>query len=443
MTLKRKPIWGWAFYDWANSAFATTVMAGFFPIFFKTYWSHGADVNISTARLGFGNAAAGLIVALLAPFLGALADHASRRKRYLLCFAYLGALATTCLFWVQEGQWVLAMGAYGVGIVGFSGANIFNDALLPVVSEGRRMDMVSSLGFAMGYLGGGLLFLLNVLMTEFPGAFGLADATSAVRFSFMTVGVWWASFSLFTALWVKEPPRDDAPRLSAMDAIGRGGAQILQTLRDARHYKPAFWFLAAYWCYIDGVDTVIRMAVDYGLSLGFDAGDLVVALLAVQFIGFPAAVGFGKLGEKWGTRKSIFLGIGCYMAITLWGAFMTRKAEFYVLAAGVGLVQGGIQALSRSYYASLIPPDRAGEFFGFYNMLGKFAAILGPVLVATVTLGTRFWLMPSDPTADQLVSVSRLASRWGIGSLLVLFILGAVLLLKVRETAPGSHPEAH
>ncbi|MGD8251937.1 MAG: MFS transporter [Desulfobacterales bacterium] len=443
MTFRSKPIWGWAFYDWANSAFATTVMAGFFPIFFKTYWSHGADVNISTARLGFGNAAAGLLVALLAPFLGALADRASRRKRYLLCFAYLGALATACLFWVREGQWMLAVAAYAVGIVGFSGANIYNDALLPIVSEGRRMDMVSSLGFAMGYLGGGLLFLFNVLMTTSPGAFGIVDTTSAVRISFMTVAVWWAFFSLFTAFWVKEPPGDDGPRQTIMADIGRGGAQILQTLRDARHYKPAFWFLAAYWCYIDGVDTVIRMAVDYGLSLGFDAGDLVVALLAVQFIGFPAAVGFGKLGEKWGTRKSIFLAIGCYMAITLWGAFMTRKAEFYVLAAGVGLVQGGIQALSRSYYASLIPPDRSGEFFGFYNMLGKFAAIIGPALVATVTLVARYWLMPSDPSADELIAVSRLASRWGIGSLLVLFILGAVLLLKVRGPATGARPDAH
>lgn len=439
MSLKRKSIWGWALYDWANSAFATTVMAGFFPIFFKTYWSSGADVNISTARLGFGNAAASLAVALLAPMLGAAADQGSRRKRFLLCFAYIGVLATASLFFVEKGAWSIAILTYTVGIIGFSGANVFYDALLPIVSRGNRLDMVSSLGFATGYLGGGLLFLLNVLMTRFPQAFGLPDPAAAVRASFMTVAVWWAVFSVFTALWVKEAA-DPRSGPSLADSFREGWGRLRDTLRNARQFKPVLWFLIAYAFYIDGVNTVIRMAVDYGMSLGFGEGDLVVALLAVQFIGFPAAVGFGKLGEKWGVRKALFLGIGCYMLITIWGAFMGRKEEFYILAAGIGLVQGGVQALSRSYYARLIPANRSGEFFGFYNMLGKFAAIIGPTLVGVVNLSVRYLLMPSNPTAEQLVAVSRLASRWGIASVLILFLIGAILLYRVKagEDAPRS-----
>lgn len=431
MTLKRKPIWGWALYDWANSAFATTVMAGFFPIFFKTYWSYGADVNISTARLGFGNAAASLLVALLAPVLGAVADRVSRRKGFLLAFAYMGALATAGLFWVGQGDWPAAIAVYAFGVLGFSAANIFYDALLPIVSRGSRMDMVSSLGFSLGYLGGGILFLVNVLMTRFPAAFGLADTTAAVRVSFVTVAVWWAVFSIFTALWVREPAATDAATVGT--AVRRGFARIRDTLANARQLKPIFWFLLAYWFYIDGVHTVIRMAVDYGMSLGFSAGDLVTALLVVQFIGFPAAILFGKLGERWGARKGLFLGIICYMGITLWGAFMDRKEEFYLLAVGVGLVQGGVQALSRSYFARLIPADRSGEFFGFYNMLGKFAAIIGPALVGAVNLAARYLLMPDNPTAEQMAAASQLAARWGIVSILILFIAGAVLLLRVRD----------
>ncbi|MFZ7126010.1 MAG: MFS transporter [Desulfobacterales bacterium] len=434
MTSRRKTIWGWAFYDWANSAFATTVMAGFFPIFFKTYWSQGVDVNISTARLGFGNAAAGLIVALMAPVLGAMADQGSRRKGFLLSFAYLGVLGTAGLYFIRQGQWQLATAMYVVGIIGFSGANIFYDALLPIVSGGSRMDMVSSLGYAMGYLGGGLLFLVNVAMTRYPAAFGLPDVESAIRTAFLSVAVWWGAFSLFTAFWVKEP--EAGPRAAV--SLRRGLARIFDTLANIRRRKAAFWFLLAYWCYIDGVDTVIRMAVDYGLSLGFDASALVIAILIVQFIGFPAAVLFGNLGERWGVRKALYLGIGAYMLITLGGTFMSRKEEFFALAAGIGLVQGGIQALSRSYFARLIPAERSGEFFGFYNMLGKFAAIVGPALVAVANLIAREMMMPADPTAEQLLAVSRLASRWGMASILILFAAGGALLFQVKAAEKRS-----
>jgi UMF1 family MFS transporter len=425
-----KAVWGWATYDWANSAFATTVMAGFFPIFFKKYWSDGVNVNESTAMLGLGNSIASLALALMAPILGAVADRASAKKKLLIFFAYAGVLMTASLYLVGKGQWALAIFFYVMGIIGFSGANIFYDALLPSVTSRENVDFVSGMGFSLGYLGGGLLFALNVLMTLYPKTFGLPDASAAVRFAFLSVALWWGIFSIFTILWV---PEDRASVLSRTDAIRGGLHQFLDTLSNLRKTKAAFLFLLAYWFYIDGVDTVIRMAVDYGLSIGFSSNDLIVALLMVQFIGFPATLVFGWLGQKWGVRKSIFLAITIYMAITIWGTMMKRPIEFYLLAVFVGLVQGGIQALSRSYYSRLIPPGQSGEFFGFYNMLGKFATIIGPVLIGLVSLLARRVLMPASPTPEAMASVANLASRLGIGSVLLLFAMGGVLFYFVEE----------
>jgi len=428
----KKTIWGWALYDWANSAFATTVMAGFFPIFFKQYWSFGADVNVSTAQLGFANSIASLIVALMAPLLGAIADKGSSKKKFLIFFAYLGVLMTASLFCVQKGQWVWAIFVYVMGIIGFSGANVFYDSLLPGIVGEEKIDYVSGLGFSMGYLGGGLLFLINVLMTQMPQTFGLPDASSAVRFSFLSVALWWGLFTLFTIFWVPEKKAASAEK-SAQGTVAAGFRQFVGTFRKIRHLKMVFLFLLAYWFYIDGVDTIIRMAVDYGLSLGFKSSDLIVALLIVQFVGFPAALVFGKLGELWSVRKSIFLAITIYMGITIWGTMMTRAMEFYILAVVIGLVQGGIQALSRSYYSRLIPKNKAAEYYGFYNMLGKFAAIFGPALMGLVGLIVKRVLMPPAPTPEQVINVGQLASRWGIASILILFIIGAILFYFVDE----------
>ncbi|MEE4606190.1 MAG: MFS transporter [Desulfobacteraceae bacterium] len=432
MESNKKTVWGWVMYDWANSAFATTVMAGFFPIFFKQYWSYGIDVNMSTAQLGFGNSIASLFVALMAPFLGAIADKGSVKKKFLIFFAYLGVLMTAGLFMVQKGQWAMAIFVYVMGVIGFSGANVFYDAILPAITTEDKIDYVSSLGFSMGYLGGGLLFLINVLMTLIPQTFGLPDAAAAVRFSFLTVAIWWGLFTIFTMAWVPEDT-STAKVKSGESIVTAGIGQLVNTFRKVRHLKTVFLFLLAYWFYIDGVDTIIRMAVDYGLSLGFEPDDLIVALLLVQFVGFPAALVFGKLGERWGVRKAIYLAIGIYMCITVGGTMITRKAEFYVLAAFIGLVQGGIQALSRSYYSRLIPKNQAAEYYGFYNMLGKFAAIIGPALMAIVGLLVRRMLMPPAPTAEQLISVGQVASRWSMGSILILFIVGMVLFYFVDE----------
>ncbi|MFZ0131056.1 MAG: MFS transporter [Desulfobacterales bacterium] len=428
----RKAIWGWVLYDWANSAFATTVMAGFFPLFFKQYWSHGTDANVSTAQLGLGNSIASLIVALLAPVLGAIADRASLRKKLLIFFAYLGVTMTAGLFLVGKGQWELALLLYVTAIVGFSGSVVFYDSLLPAVAPESDIDRISSRGYAMGYLGGGLLFLVNVLMTLMPERFGLPDAAVAVRCAFLSVALWWGGFTVFTILWV--PESAVRPVTPAHHSLVFGGLrQFGTTLRGFRRSKTLWLFLAAYWFYIDGVDTIIRMAVDYGLALGFQATDLIGALLVVQFVGFPAALGFGRLSQAVGARRAIFLAIGSYFLITLWSTQVTVKAEFYILAVMIGLVQGGIQALSRSYFTRLIPANRTAEYFGFYNMLGKFAAILGPALMGLVGLVAKRLLLPPVPSAADLLHYGQVASRWSIGSIAVLFLIGGVLFYFVDE----------
>jgi UMF1 family MFS transporter len=292
----------------------------------------------------------------------------------------------------------------------------------------------------MGYLGGGLLFLINVIMYWKPEMFGLSSSLEAVRFAFLTVALWWAGFSLITVAWVKE--EEDPDRVPLGRAVSEGVAQVVNTLKKIRHLKTAFLFLAAYWLYIDGVDTIIRMAVDYGMSLGFGHEDLVLALLLTQFVAFPAAILYSRWGQKIGVRRAIMIAIGIYMLITIWGVFIDTRTEFYILAMVIGSVQGGVQALSRSYFTRLIPPGRTAEFFGFYNMLGKFAAIIGPVMVGLVGLTVRRILMPPSPTSEQLVEIGHLASRWSIGSLLVLFAAGWILLFLVDERRGKREAEA-
>jgi UMF1 family MFS transporter len=432
MDIEKKQIWGWAVYDWANSAFATTVMAGFFPVFFKQYWSYGVDFNTSTAQLGFANSVASLMVALVAPILGAIADRGSAKKKFLVFFAYLGASMTACLYLVERGEWTWAIVVYVMGVVGFMGANVFYDSLLPHVAGEREVDYVSGLGFSMGYLGGGLLFAFNVLAVTMPGMFGFTDATQAVKAAFLSVALWWGVFTLFPVLWVPEGKLFSRTNDRGSSVV-EGFRQLAGTFRKARHLKTVFLFLLAYWFYIDGVDTIIVMAVDYGMSIGFDSNDLILALLIVQFVGFPAALGFGKLGQWWGPRKGIYLAIAVYMFLTLWGVMMKSKWEFYLLAVLIGCVQGGIQALSRSFYSRLIPKEQSAEFYGFYNMLGKFAAIVGPSLMGGVGLLVKGIMIPPSATPDQMMAVGHLASRAGIASLLILFVIGGVLFYFVDE----------
>jgi UMF1 family MFS transporter len=408
--------WGWAMYDWANSAFATTVMAGFFPVFFKDYWNAGVDSATSTFRLGMANSLASLLIVMLAPVLGAIADCMSRRKALLFSFAFLGVLMTGGLYLVDQGDWFLAAFLYVLALIGFSGSNVFYDSLLPFVSRKNEIDHTSALGFSLGYLGGGLLLLLNVMMALHPEWFGLADGIVAVRISFLLVAVWWLVFSLPLMMLVDEPAGKSSSL--SMQVLQQGFTRVWQTLHEVRQLRNVWLFLIAYWLYIDGVDTIVRMAVDYGLSLGFDQNSLVTALLITQFTGFPAALAFGWLGGRYGPKAGIFIGLVVYVMVTIWASVMNSVVEFYYLAFCIGLAQGGIQALSRSMYARMIPAGRTAEFFGFYNMLGKFAAIIGPVMIGWVGV------ISGNP-------------RIGILSLLVLFIAGAAILAKVSVPASG------
>jgi UMF1 family MFS transporter len=406
-----RAVWSWALYDWGNSAFATTVMAGFFPVFFKQYWSGEASATESTLALGVANSAASLVVAVLAPVLGAIADRGGAKKRFLALFAFLGAAMTIGLWFVAQGQWQTAALLYVLGSVGFFGSLVFYDSLLVSVAERPRWDAVSSLGFALGYLGGGLLFAINVLMFQFPSWFGLPDGATAVRVSFVTVGLWWLIFTVPLLFWVREPR--DENTLPLAKAVRAGFSQLAGTLRHMAGQKQIFLFLLAYWFYADGIDTVIKMAVDYGISLGFPASALIVALLLAQFVAFPAALLYNKLSERIGVKPAILCGIAAYMVITVFGYFLHSVVEFYLLAGAVGLVQGGLQALSRSAFARLVPPDKSGEYFGFFNMFGKFATIIGPVVMGAVSQAT------GDP-------------RLGILSLLSLFLAGGAAFVFVR-----------
>lgn len=419
-TDNKKAVFGWALYDWANSAFATTVMAGFFPIFFKKFWSAGADTTMSTARLGFANSVAGVVVALLAPVLGAIADKGTAKKKFLMFFAFMGVVMTSSLYMVSKGEWPMAIFLYVMASIGFAGGNIFYDSLLPGIASEKKLDFVSALGFSLGYLGGGILFAVNVWMTLSPGTFGFADAGEAVRFSFLTVGLWWAVFSVPVFIFVKEPEGDKV--MSGAAAVKAGIRQLVDTFHEVRHLKMIFLFLAAYWLYIDGVDTIIRMAVDYGMSIGFASADLIKALLITQFVGFPSAIGFGYLGGRIGAKRAIYIAIAVYLFVSVWGAFMNDAREFYILAVIVGLVQGGIQALSRSFYARIIPADKSAEYFGFYNMLGKFAAVFGPVVMGGAGL-----------LVKSLGYSSNIASRASITSVSIFFIVGGILFYFVDE----------
>jgi len=382
--IKRRVMWSWAVYDWANSAYATTVMAGFFPVFFKQYWAADLSTNESTFWLGLSNAGAGLLIALLAPVLGAIADQGGLKKRMLLSFTILGVLMTAALFLVGAGHWLLAVMIYTFGAIGFAGANVFYDALIVDVAEHKHLDRVSSLGYAMGYFGGGILFAVNVLMTLHPDWFLLADKAEAVRWSFLTVALWWAVFTLPLLRCVHE--QGESKSMRWLDAASNGFGQLLQTFHHLRQLKQVWLFLLAYFLYIDGVNTVARMAVDYGLSLGFDASVLMTALLMTQFIAFPAALALGYLGEHWNAKGVILISLAVYSGVCIWSSTMQQAADFYWLAAAIGLVMGGVQALSRSMYARMIPKQQAAEFFGFFNMLGKFAAVMGPAMMGIASL---------------------------------------------------------
>ena len=412
--LKRKPVVAWAFYDWANSAFATTIMAGFFPVFYSAI---SQDLSTEDSQFWFNVtlAAASVVIAVSAPILGAVADRGGSRKKFLVFFASLGMLMSAALAWVHAGQWWMGLALYGLGTVGFSGANVFYDSMLVDVAEEEELDLVSALGYSAGYVGGGLLFALNVLMVLKPEWFGFSDADTAVKASFVSVAVWWAVFTVPLLSWVRETPTED--EVSGLQAVREGLRQLADTLKEIRSFKVLVLFLVAYWIYIDGVNTVIKTAVFFGdRVLGLEQAALITALLVTQFVAFPAALAFGALGQRIGAKPAILIGIAVYLGALVYAwRFLQDEGDFYVLAVAIGLVQGGVQSLSRSLYARLVPRSKTAEFFGFFNMVGKFATIFGPLMIALTPM-----VIPGATDRD------------GILSLTLLFLVGGFLLSRVR-----------
>lgn len=411
--LTRKVI-AWALYDWANSAFALSVLAVLFPIFLGSYWSPGDADAAVTARLGLITAAAALLVSLIAPILGAIADSGGYRKRFLLVFAFLGATMTALLAVPAAGQWPWALALYLFASVGFYGSTVFYDSMLIDVAPPNKFDVVSTLGFSLGYLGGALLLALHVWMLHEPQTFGMQGSESVIRFAFVSVGTWWAAFLVPLIVFV---PETKAAQLVSRDVVRSAFVKLFETVAHVRRYRNIVRFLFAYWIYLAGVFTVISMAANYGQRLGFGDTDLVTAFMITNLAGFPATLLYGVLGQRYGARRGIYLALAIYVAVSSWAIFMTDIRQFYVLAIVVGCIQGGVQGLSRSFYAVLIPQDRPGEFFGFYNMVTKLSHVVGPMLVGLAAL------LSDDPGVMLAV-------------LLPLFIVGGLLLSLVKLPEP-------
>lgn len=399
----------WAMYDWANSAYSMTITSTIMPLYFKMVFENVGSATTSTAYWGYANSIATLFLALLAPILGTIADYIGMKKRFFVTFVMIGLAATVFLAFVPESLWFGLLVVYILTAVGFSGANIFYDAFLVDITSEDRMDRVSTTGYALGYIGSTIPFILCMVIVigaqmEFlPISIGFA-----FRASFVITAIWWGLFTIPIAKNVRQIhgiPMEPQP-------VSRSFKRIGQTFKNIRGHKPLFTFLIAYFFYIDGVDTIIKMATSYGSDLGIDAMNLLIILLATQFVAFPFALLYGKLADKFGTRFMLFVGIGMYTVICIYAYFLNSVMDFWILAMLVGTSQGGIQALSRSYFGKLVPKANANEFFGFYNIFGKFAAIMGPFLVGFVTQVTG-------------------RTNNGVFSIILLFIIGGILLTRV------------
>lgn len=357
-------------------------MAGFFPLFFKSYWSAGSAAN-STFLLGIANSISSILLVVSAPFLGVLADRTLRRNQFLFFFTVLGALCSSGLFLVEQSGQYSALLLFALGSLGFFCGNIFYDSMLAEVCPSEEYDQTSGLGYAFGYLGGALLFSVQVFAFLKPEVFGLASGAEAIKWSFLSVGVWWLVFSL-PLLTVKGANAEKGlpiTRKLILDAF----REVASTSVHIRQKPLIFWFLLSFLFYNDAVNTIIKMAVDYGIAIGFEPKDLIAALLITNFVGFPAAVAYGLIGERIGALKGLKIAIVAYIVVALFGSLMTTAKEFYVMAIVIGLFQGGIQALSRSHFTRIIPADKNTEYFGFFNLLGKFSAVFGPLLMGLVT----------------------------------------------------------
>jgi UMF1 family MFS transporter len=403
-------------------------MAAVFPIYFVKVASAGLPPGQGSARLAYANTVAMLLVTVLSPVLGALADHTAAKKRFLLGFALLGAAGCVGMFWIGRGDVGLASVLYAVSMVGAQGSMAFYGALLPHIAADDEVDRVSTAGYAVGYLGGGVLLAAQLLWITQPQWFGLPSgpgltpdqATLPTRLALASVAVWWLVFSVPLLRRVSEPPAALASGAPRENVLVAPFVRLAHTVRDLRSFRQAALLLVAFVIYNDGIQTVIKLATAYGTEIGIPEGVLIAAILLVQFVGIPCAVAFGRLAERVGAKRAVLGGIAVYAGIAVLAYFMRTSTHFLVLAVLVGLVQGGTQALSRSLFASMVPPHRSGEFFGFYGVFEKFSGLLGPLLFALVVQfgGT---------------------NREAILSVVVFFVAGGALLRRVNVDAGRAH----
>jgi UMF1 family MFS transporter len=407
-TFMKKEERSWILYDWANSAYSIAITTAILPLYYKNI-AIGVSSSLSTAYWGYANSLATILVSVLAPILGTIADYRGYKKKFFLFFFLIGVVFTALLSTVGEGEWVKCLALYIMTVIGFAGANIFYDAFLVDVTVMERMDWVSSSGFAFGYIGSTIPFMASIGLIMKPEIIGM-NAASATRLSFIITALWWGLFTIPMLRNVKQVNYiDREPR-----PVQKSFKRLYGTIVDISGNKQIFMFLLAYFFYIDGVDTIIKMAAVYGMDVGIAGNDLLVVLLATQFVAFPFALLYGKLSKRFKGKRMLYFGISIYIGICSYAYFIETTRQFWVLAMMVASSQGGIQALSRSYFAKLVPKEKSNEFFGIYNIFGKFATFLGPFLIAVV----------SQVSGN---------SRFGIFSVIVLFVLGGLILRKVPE----------
>jgi MFS transporter, UMF1 family len=412
--LGRRDLRAWAMYDWANSAFQTTIIAAIFPIYFQKVAAADLPGPVATARFAWATTISIVIVAVVAPLLGAIADYAAVKKRFLAVFLAIGVAATGAMYFIGRGDWQLALLLFVIGNVGVAASIVFYESILPHLVGEDELDRVSAAGYAMGYIGGGVLLAINIVMMSAPGLFGFASREVAVRASFASVAIWWAVFSIPLFRQVPEPrrqlERDEAPSGNPLSTAAR---RLVETFVELRRYRQAFILLLAFLLYNDGIQTIIRMATIYGTEIGINDNAMIAALLVTQFIGVPFAFLFGMFAGKVGAKSAVFVGLAVYSLITVLGYFMHSATQFFALAILVGMVQGGTQALSRSLFASMIPRHKSSEFFAFFGVFERYAGILGPAIFA--------WVVEHSGT-----------SRNAILSVVVFFVVGGALLTLVN-----------
>ncbi len=414
MELKKykKVINSWAMYDWGKSAFETTIMAAVLPVYYSSVAAANLPTNQATVYWGYTTSIALFIIAILSPVLGAIADYKGSKKRYLTYFALVGITATAFMYFINTGDWLLASGLFIVGNVGLAGGNVFYDSLLPHIAKDDDIDQISTKGYALGYLGGGILLAINLGLIMFTPE----ELTGLMtRISLASVALWWLVFSI--PLWrnVPEPPRRIRPEEEkGANPVTAGFKRLVETFREITRYKELFKFLIAFWLYNDGIGTIIKMATIYGAEIGIGQTSLIGTLLMVQFVGIPFSFLFGWLAKKIGTKVSIYISLAVYTLISIGGYFMSSPLHFWILGFSVALVQGGSQALSRSLFGRMVPKVQSAEFFGFFSVSAKMAGIVGPLVFA-------------------LVSQSMGNSRLAIVSLIFFFVTGGLLLTQVDE----------